>query len=41
MGNFVVCGGSVNAIVELGNCFVTSVTDVWVRDKRASKTLAN
>ena len=31
MGKFVVCEGSVNAIVELGNCFITSVTvaDVW------------
>ena len=29
MGKFVACGGSINATVELGNCFVTSVTDVW------------
>ena len=32
VGNLiVVCGDSVNAIVELGNCYVTSVTmtDVW------------
>ena len=37
----VVCEGSVNATVELGNCFFASVTDVRVWDKRASKTLAN